>query len=86
MLFKTVWTVFVLNFSFHFFQALSEEYTKVTFAKIEMDGKDELGFKYKIDVFPTFLLYEDGKLVGKVLGANPEKLKKELENLSRDRP
>jgi len=46
-----------------------------------MSGKDELGLKCKVDVFPTFLFYHEGKLVGKVIGAKPEKLDEQIQLL-----
>jgi len=55
---------------------LAEEITSVSFCKVNVDDERELAIKFGIESIPTLLLFENGKIKNKLIGAVP---KSELE-------
>ncbi|MDI6604145.1 MAG: thioredoxin [Thermoanaerobacteraceae bacterium] len=50
---------------------------KVKVGKINVDKKNELAMKFKVMSIPTIIIFKDGKIVEKIVGAKP---KAEFEN------
>ncbi|GME86703.1 unnamed protein product [Ambrosiozyma monospora] len=65
-------------------EQISEECTSVDFYKVEVDELAEVAASNGISSMPTFLFFRDGELVGKVIGANPYAIKKEVTKLVQD--
>lgn len=57
-----------------------------TFVKVntESDKSKDVAQAYAVTSMPTFILFRDGKIVEKVKGADPQKLKSLIEKLSND--
>ena len=65
------------------FEKLSNEYRKVTFAKLNTDQNQQIAMQCEIMAIPTFLLFHKGKIVQKLIGAVGESgLRKVLNNLN----
>jgi thioredoxin 1 len=47
---------------------------KITFAKLNTDENQDIAVKYQIQAIPTLLIFKDGKLVDRKIGALPKKL------------
>lgn len=60
---------------------MADYHKDITFAKLEMEGQDDLGMKYNIEVYPTFKLYHNQKELSSVIGANNEKLRTGIDKL-----
>jgi thioredoxin 1 len=50
---------------------------KVKVGKINVDKENELAMKFKVMSIPTIIIFKDGKIVEKIVGAKP---KAEFEN------
>ena len=55
----------------------------VTFAKVNIDEQMDIAETYQVHSLPTLLVIRDGRTVGKVIGANLEKLVKTIERAIR---
>ena len=53
-------------------EALAEEKTDITFAKLDVDRNRSVPMKYGIMSIPTLLYFKNGELVDKTLGALPK--------------
>jgi thioredoxin 1 len=64
---------------------LAKEYAgKVVFAKLDVEGNQTTAVAYGITAIPALLIFKDGKLVDRIIGAYPkpqieEKIKKIIE-------
>lgn len=45
---------------------------KVRIGKLNVDNFQELAFKYQVQSIPTFLLFKDGEVVDRMMGAMPK--------------
>jgi thioredoxin 1 len=45
---------------------------KVRIGKLNIDQNQELAFKYNVSSIPTFLLFKDGEIVDRMMGAMPK--------------
>ena len=52
----------------------------VVFLKCDVDQADALSQEYKIEAMPTFVFFKDGQEVHRVVGANTEQLKSDIES------
>ncbi len=58
---------------------LAEDYEgKVVVAKLNVDDESELAIEYKVMSIPTLILFKDGEIAEKIVGARP---KDDLEEL-----
>ncbi|KAF2323391.1 hypothetical protein GH714_035204 [Hevea brasiliensis] len=53
---------------------LAKNMPNVTFLMVDVDELRSVAFDWAVEVLPTFLLLKEGKIVGKVVGANKEQL------------
>ena len=51
---------------------LAEEYSKVTFGKLNIDENQTIARRFGIMSIPTTLFFRDGKLIDTVVGAVPK--------------
>lgn len=56
----------------------------MTFVKINTEAQRPLAAEFAITTLPTFILFRDGSVVGKVKGVNPQDLRALIEKLSID--
>ncbi len=56
---------------------LSKEMEKVTFAKVDVDKHRDSAGKYGISSIPCLLIFKEGKLVDRIVGALPKQIIKE---------
>ena len=47
---------------------------KISFAKLNTDENQDLAIKYQVQAIPTLLIFKDGKLADRKVGAMPKKL------------
>jgi thioredoxin 1 len=45
---------------------------KVRIAKVNVDESQEIAFKYQVSSIPTFILFKDGQMADRALGAMPK--------------
>jgi thioredoxin 1 len=62
------------------FEELSTEYTDVVFAKLDVDNNASTASEYGIMSIPTLLVFKNGVLVDKWIGALPKPMLKEKIN------
>ncbi|KAK7988496.1 phosphatidate cytidylyltransferase [Apiospora arundinis] len=72
-----------------FYEQLSMQLSRpniATFVKVNTEGDKakDVAQAYAVTHLPTFILFRDGKIVEKVKGADPQKLKSLIEKLSND--
>lgn len=53
----------------------ANEYSQVKFIKVDVDEQGDIPREYEISSMPTILFFKHGKVVHKVLGANPSGIK-----------
>jgi thioredoxin 1 len=54
-------------------EGLAEEYRgRINFFKLNIDEHKEPAIKHQVMSIPTLLVFKDGKLVGRIVGALPE--------------
>ncbi|KAI4304296.1 hypothetical protein MLD38_039827 [Melastoma candidum] len=61
------------------FEDLRTEYPDVLFLAVDVDDVKEVASKMEVKAMPTFLLMRDGAVVDKLVGANPEEIKRRVE-------
>ncbi|KAH1137779.1 hypothetical protein GYH30_027679 [Glycine max] len=62
----------------HFFQQLASTYHNVLFLNVDVDEVKEVASKLKIKAIPTFCLMNGGAPMDKIVGANPDELRKRI--------
>ncbi len=66
------------------YEKLSDEYKgKVTFAKMDTDQNERVPMTYGIQAIPTMIVFMNGKEVDRVLGADPNGLKRSVERAAK---
>ncbi|KAL3522090.1 hypothetical protein ACH5RR_014924 [Cinchona calisaya] len=63
------------------FEDLASNFQDVLFLTVDVDEVKDVATKYDVKAMPTFLLLKEGAPVDKLVGANPEEIKKRIENL-----
>ncbi|XP_061352010.1 thioredoxin-like protein CXXS1 [Gastrolobium bilobum] len=62
-----------------FFEELASSYQDVLFLTVDVDEVKEVATRMDIKAMPTFLLLKDGTPPEKLVGANPEEIKKRID-------
>ncbi|KAG5930825.1 hypothetical protein E4U53_002108 [Claviceps sorghi] len=66
------------------FEALANALSRanaVTFVKVDTEENQALSEEYQVAVLPTFILFQDGKVLQKVKGADPDQLRRIIQKL-----
>jgi thioredoxin 1 len=61
---------------------LAGEFTSVSFYKVDVDELDDVAKEQKIKAMPTFVLYQDGVEVQRIIGADSSGVRGALEGLA----
>ncbi|KAK4255643.1 hypothetical protein QN277_008616 [Acacia crassicarpa] len=61
------------------FENLSSSYQHVLFILLDVDDVQEVATKMEITAMPTFVMLSGGKEMDRIVGANPEELKKRID-------
>ncbi|KAK5844670.1 thioredoxin-like protein CXXS1 [Gossypium arboreum] len=62
-----------------FFEELALSYQDILFLSVDVDDVKEAASKMEITAMPTFLLMRQGTQVDKLVGANPDEIKKMID-------
>lgn len=54
------------------------EYSSAKFVKVDVDELGQLAQQYEVSSMPTILLFKNGQVVDKVIGANPAAIKAKI--------
>ncbi|KAK9089608.1 hypothetical protein Scep_028690 [Stephania cephalantha] len=66
-----------------FFEELALNYQDVLFLLVDVDEVKGVAKEKKIKAMPTFLVMRSGSVVDKLVGANPEKIRKRIDSFVR---
>jgi thioredoxin 1 len=44
------------------------KHPSITFVKVNVDNNQELSMEYEVQAIPTFIMFQDGKIVGREIG------------------
>ncbi|XP_060193759.1 thioredoxin-like protein CXXS1 [Lycium barbarum] len=69
-----------------FMEEFASLYQNISFLTIDVDEVKEVASKYEVKAMPTFLLLKDGVPVDKLVGANPDEIKKRIQTLAQSNP
>ncbi len=50
---------------------LAEQNDKVLIAKLNVDEQQKIAYQYQVSSIPTFILFKDGKMADRMMGAAP---------------
>lgn len=59
-------------------EKFSKEYASAKFIKVDVDELGEIAQEYEVSSMPTIIFFKEGKVVSKVIGANPAGIKQNL--------
>ncbi|XP_065878436.1 thioredoxin-like protein CXXS1 [Euphorbia lathyris] len=62
-----------------FFEELASIYPDVLFLSVDVDDVKEVATKMEVKAMPTFVLMKEGGQVDKLVGANPEEVRKRID-------
>ncbi|KNA04080.1 hypothetical protein SOVF_202990 [Spinacia oleracea] len=60
------------------FEELASDYSDVMFINVDVDDVKEVASKMEVKAMPTFLLMKNGSVVDKLVGANPDEIRKRV--------
>ena len=60
---------------------LSEKYQTISFFKVNVDEAQALSEEFGVEALPTFVIINNGKIVKRIEGANPNALLKAVQEL-----
>jgi len=64
------------------FERLSDEYQgKLGFAKMDIDENGQTPQRLGIQAIPTLMIFQGGKLVGRMVGPHPSRLQGEIDRV-----
>ena len=63
------------------FAALAYKYPNIKFLKVDTDKLKEVSERYQVASIPTFIAFNDGKIAGRISGANPAGIDQLVEKL-----
>lgn len=53
-------------------EELSNEFENVKFGKLDIDGSRATAMKYNVESIPTMIIYKNGEVVERTMGAQPK--------------
>ncbi|XWS12777.1 hypothetical protein CRYUN_Cryun37aG0119300 [Craigia yunnanensis] len=62
-----------------FFEELASAFQDILFLTVDVDDVKEVATRMEIKAMPTFLLMREGTAVDKLVGANPEEIRKRID-------
>uniref|UniRef100_A0A2P2JT24 Thioredoxin domain-containing protein n=1 Tax=Rhizophora mucronata TaxID=61149 RepID=A0A2P2JT24_RHIMU len=62
-----------------FFEELATAYPAVLFLRVDVDDVKKVAAKMEVKAMPTFVLMKEGAQVDKIVGANPEEIRKRID-------
>ncbi|KAK2447118.1 Thioredoxin-like protein cxxs1 [Trifolium repens] len=62
-----------------YFEEFASDYPDFLFLSVDVDEVKEVATRNDIKAMPTFLLLKDGAPLEKIVGANPEEIKKRID-------
>ncbi|XVF27787.1 hypothetical protein REPUB_Repub14bG0139000 [Reevesia pubescens] len=63
-----------------FFEELASAFQDILFLTVDVDDVKEVATRMEIKAMPTFLLMREGTVVDKLVGANPEEIRKRIDD------
>jgi thioredoxin 1 len=64
------------------YERLSDEYQgKLSFAKLDTDENQHTAVSLGIQAIPTLMIFKDGKVIGRMVGPHPSRLKQEIDRV-----
>jgi thioredoxin 1 len=64
------------------YEKLSEEYQgKLGFAKMDIDAHPSVPNRLGIQAIPTMMVFKGGKVIGRIVGPQPSRLKNEIDRV-----
>lgn len=64
-------------------EKFSEMHKNVEFYKVDVDEVSDVAVAYGISAMPTFVVFKQGKVVEKIVGANPQGINNALVNAAK---
>ncbi|QCD76647.1 thioredoxin-like protein CXXS1 [Vigna unguiculata] len=64
------------------FEEVASSYPELLFLTVDVDEVKEVATKMDVKAMPTFLLLKNGDVVDKLVGANPEEIKKRIDGFA----
>jgi len=61
----------------------ADQFKHVVFLKCDVDQSEAVSQAYQIEAMPTFVFFKDGKEIHRLVGANVEQLKADIETNSK---
>uniref|UniRef100_A0A6V7QU78 Thioredoxin domain-containing protein n=1 Tax=Ananas comosus var. bracteatus TaxID=296719 RepID=A0A6V7QU78_ANACO len=61
------------------FEELAQAYRDISFLLVDVDELKGVASKLEVKAMPTFVLMKDGQVLNKIVGANPEEIKKMID-------
>lgn len=64
------------------YDKLSGEYEgRLIFAKMDIDEHPETASRFGVQAFPTFLVFKEGKVISRMIGAQPKRFKYAIDRI-----
>lgn len=57
------------------FEQMATQYSNVVFAKVDIDEAEELADQFRISAVPTFILFQDNRVVDRFTGGDMNQLR-----------
>ncbi|XP_010999543.1 PREDICTED: thioredoxin-like protein CXXS1 isoform X1 [Populus euphratica] len=68
------------------FEDLASAHPDILFLTVDVDAVKEVAAKMEVKAMPTFVLMKDRAQVAKIVGANPEEIRKRIDSFAQSIP